>query len=779
MPNKYKISFFQSVRGKLLLLLLAFISIPALLIGGIANYNARKNIEARLASELKTIADLKKSELISWINERQADTRLLADNFLNEDHFSVILDPNSTEEKKELFTNFLMDNITSVQQVQIGYTEIFIADINGNIVLSTRNDRVGEKMEDISILDEAISSSTQEYIKNIYFNDRTLDYEMVFSRIMNAVDPETMVRVGQPNGILVIRVSMNKTVYPLINNWPGIGETGETILTGTKDNNNYFLNPTRFLPEGALSFQIFNSGNPTAANLAASGKEGFSKVIDYRGQEVWAAYRFIPEVEWGFVAKQDLSEAFSPITVFTYQWLTVMLVVFLIASFVAFYIAKNVTAPLTELIDASKLIALGNFNINISEGLSGEFNTLSKAFNNMISAVVKRDTHLREHTEEVTTLLQLSNEFLGITSQKEILHKSLQHCNRVIQSEYSMIYLADEDCNSREIPSSSDRLDRFDKDILFELGCQIAVETVKQGKVIIQEDYFKDISIFKENGEHRNRDKILSISVPMMANNKAIGAFWILVNQESSWDEEKIQIIKLIANQTAVAMERTRLFDDLGESYDRTLDALAFALDARDKETIGHSRRVVLYTLALAREMGVSNAFLPTLQRGALLHDIGKIGIPDAILLKPGPLSDEEYEIMKTHAELGKNILSEISFLEGASEIVFTHQERWDGSGYPQGLKETEIPFGSRIFAVADSFDAITSDRPYRDAMTFAEAYKEITNGSGTEYDPEVVDAFLNISKDQWLNLRHLSLISTENSIPEAVFPNSNGISTR
>jgi HD-GYP domain-containing protein (c-di-GMP phosphodiesterase class II) len=190
------------------------------------------------------------------------------------------------------------------------------------------------------------------------------------------------------------------------------------------------------------------------------------------------------------------------------------------------------------------------------------------------------------------------------------------------------------------------------------------------------------------------------------------------------------------------------------QTYDDTLEALAAALDLRDNETAGHSRRVTRYCLEMANAIGCSGEQLKQITRGAHLHDIGKIGIPDAILLKPGKLTAGEREVMQRHARIGYELVSRIAFLAPAAEIVLTHQERYDGTGYPQGLVGEEIPLGARIFAVADTLDAMTSDRPYRRALPFAAAQAEITRESGRQFDPEVVRVFHSISEKVWEDIR-------------------------
>jgi putative nucleotidyltransferase with HDIG domain len=194
---------------------------------------------------------------------------------------------------------------------------------------------------------------------------------------------------------------------------------------------------------------------------------------------------------------------------------------------------------------------------------------------------------------------------------------------------------------------------------------------------------------------------------------------------------------------------------DLEQSYDYTLEALGGALDAKDAETEGHCQRVTAFTITMARIMGVDKALLRHIARGAFLHDIGKMGIPDSILRKPGPLTNEEREIMRTHCDIGFSVLKRIPFLKDAAEIVLTHQECFDGTGYPRGLKGEQIPLGARIFAVADTLDAMISDRPYRKAMPISAAREEIRRYAGRQFDPRVVEVFLSQPDSVWLELHH------------------------
>ena len=206
-----------------------------------------------------------------------------------------------------------------------------------------------------------------------------------------------------------------------------------------------------------------------------------------------------------------------------------------------------------------------------------------------------------------------------------------------------------------------------------------------------------------------------------------------------------------VAERTA---DLQRANAELRKSYDITLEALGDALDLKDAETEGHSKRVTAFTIAIARAMGLDDDNIRVIARGAFLHDIGKMAIPDNVLRKPGPLNEEELNIMREHCLRGYQMVTKIPFLTEAAEIVYSHQERWDGTGYPRGLKGEEIPLGARIFAIADTLDAMTSDRPYRGAQSYQAAREEIERWSGRQFDPVIVQVFLSMPQGIWENVR-------------------------
>ncbi|HEV2439240.1 MAG TPA: HD domain-containing phosphohydrolase [bacterium] len=240
------------------------------------------------------------------------------------------------------------------------------------------------------------------------------------------------------------------------------------------------------------------------------------------------------------------------------------------------------------------------------------------------------------------------------------------------------------------------------------------------------------------------------VAVPLLAKGHVKGVLEIFQRTPLGEGQDWQELLTALAGQAAIAADNATLFDELQRSnidlalaYDTTLDGWSRALDLRDRETEGHTRRVAEMTLRLARALGVPDQELVHMRRGALLHDIGKMAIPDSVLLKAGPLTPEEWEVMRQHPLTAYELLSSITFLRPALDIPYCHHERWDGTGYPRGLRGTQIPFAARIFAVADAYDAMRSDRPYRPAMSADEAKDRIADQSGKEFDPQVVEAFV------------------------------------
>ncbi|MCI0551666.1 MAG: HD domain-containing protein, partial [Anaerolineae bacterium] len=240
--------------------------------------------------------------------------------------------------------------------------------------------------------------------------------------------------------------------------------------------------------------------------------------------------------------------------------------------------------------------------------------------------------------------------------------------------------------------------------------------------------------------------------VPLIAKGEVKGVLEVFHRTHLEVDQEWVDFLEALAGQAGLAIDNVTLFQnlqrsnlELGLAYESTLEGWSAALDLRDKETEGHTLRVTNLSQRLAEHMGLKDKDLLHIRRGALLHDIGKMGVPDRILLKPDNLTSEEWEIMKLHPDYAYEMLSRIEYLRPSLDIPYCHHEKWDGTGYPRGLKGEEIPLHARIFAVVDVYDALTSDRPYRPAWTKPKALEYIRSLSGTHFDPRVVNAFLEV----------------------------------
>jgi putative nucleotidyltransferase with HDIG domain len=244
----------------------------------------------------------------------------------------------------------------------------------------------------------------------------------------------------------------------------------------------------------------------------------------------------------------------------------------------------------------------------------------------------------------------------------------------------------------------------------------------------------------------------------MVAKEQVLGVVTLLEARQwerSPFTQGKINLCKAMASGAAIAIQNALLFEDREDAHLATLVSLASALDARERETRAHSVRVQKYTLALAQAMATPEDELKAIAAGALLHDIGKIGIQDSILLKTGQLTSQEWDTMRKHPTIGAAILQSLTHIETARKLVLAHHERWDGSGYPAGLAGPAILFGARIFAIADTLDAMTSDRPYRNKVNFQAAQGEIVRCSGTQFDPEAVKAFVSVPIEVWEQIQN------------------------
>jgi putative nucleotidyltransferase with HDIG domain len=377
-----------------------------------------------------------------------------------------------------------------------------------------------------------------------------------------------------------------------------------------------------------------------------------------------------------------------------------------------------------------------------------------------IAATIERARLLdvtQKRLDEMTALFEFSNLLRTATTEPRLLELIVSSAVNILRGQGGSLQFFKP--GGEEMVVAAGLRVRAPDRPLTRLDGGVNWEVYESGEAVVIEDVTRDSRVRIPGMFERIRGVVVT---PLRTSTGILGTLLVGFQQAGAPSAEKVQLATTIANLAAHAVQRLRLYEqterqaqslagtltNLEQSYEATLLALSRALDVRDRETEGHSQRVTRWALAIARRLGLSQAELTNLERGALLHDVGKIGISDNILLKPGALTPDERAVMNRHPELGYEMLKQVPFLADALPIVLYHQEMYDGSGYPRGLRGEEIPPGARVFAVADAFDAMTSTRPYRGPMSVEEAVSEIQRCSGTQFDPVVVKAFLGLFED-------------------------------
>jgi PAS domain S-box-containing protein len=361
--------------------------------------------------------------------------------------------------------------------------------------------------------------------------------------------------------------------------------------------------------------------------------------------------------------------------------------------------------------------------------------------------------HAKEQmNKQVHRLAALRDIDLAITASLDLritLQIILDKISNQLNIDAVAILLLNQNSQMLEYAASQGFHKSIQKKLRLNLGDSLAGRTVREGSVIVIPDLSPTLTRFPRNPVGVGEGFVTYYGVPLITKGVVKGVLEIYQRSPLPSDPDWLGFLEALATQAALAIDDARLFEDLQRSnaeltlaYDTTLEGWSRALDMRDQETEGHSRRVTDLTMSLAQTMGIYGDELTHIYRGALLHDIGKMGIPDSILLKPGPLTPEEWVIMRTHPQNAYTLLAPISHLRRALDIPYSHHEKWDGSGYPRGLKGEEIPLSARIFAVVDTWDALNSDRPYRKAWSREKAFIYILQQTGKAYDPAVVEQF-------------------------------------
>lgn len=356
---------------------------------------------------------------------------------------------------------------------------------------------------------------------------------------------------------------------------------------------------------------------------------------------------------------------------------------------------------------------------------------------------------LRVRESQLEALMKIGRAINSSLGKRRVLEEVMDRLIELMHAERGFLMLKRPDgALEFEIARGIDRINLEEE--VFKVSSTIVERVAATGETILTTNAQEDPRFGNQLSVAAFRLRSI-LCAPLKIKDNLIGVIYVDNRARSGIFQVQDQaLITAFADQAAVAIDNAQLFDDLQrknreleEAYQATLEGWVSALDMRDKETEGHTQRVTVLTQRLARFMGVGDEDMVHITRGALLHDIGKMAIPDSILLKPGALTEEERELIKQHPQLAYDMLRRIEFLLPAVDIPHYHHEKWDGSGYPDGLRGEEIPLAARIFPVVDVWDALTSDRPYRKGLPQEEVKARIKADAGSHFDPQVVEAFL------------------------------------
>jgi HD-GYP domain-containing protein (c-di-GMP phosphodiesterase class II) len=364
-----------------------------------------------------------------------------------------------------------------------------------------------------------------------------------------------------------------------------------------------------------------------------------------------------------------------------------------------------------------------------------------------IGMVLENAELFSSHDEEIRRLEALTSASGVVNSTldlKVLLKLLMELAAKTLHAEASSILMVDEHSGDLvfevAVGEKSDQV----KEIRVPKGAGIAGAVAESGKPLLIPDASKDERFFRKADEKTSFVTRNVIAVPLVARGKCIGVMEVLNRLGGgTFSHDDMELLQALGHQSAIALQNAQLFENLQESFLSTVRSLAQAVDAKDSYTAGHSSRVTQYSVLIAEELKCSDDEIRNLRMSGLLHDVGKIGIRDSVLSKPGQLDDEEFAVMKSHPSVGAGILKPVRQLKEVIPGVLNHHERFDGRGYPGGLKGEEIPLAGRIIGVADAFDAMTSDRVYRPRLSDEVALAELKKHSGTQFDSRIVKAFL------------------------------------
>lgn len=347
---------------------------------------------------------------------------------------------------------------------------------------------------------------------------------------------------------------------------------------------------------------------------------------------------------------------------------------------------------------------------------------------------------------ELNTLLEVGKVISSTLNLSDLLRKIMSMATKVMRCETSTVYLVDNQTNELyfHIVQGDPNVGAKLQEIRLPMGTGLSGWCARENKSVIVPDTSKDPRFFKTADKKSGFVTRSMICVPMRLKDEVVGVIQVLNRTgDIPFNDHDVEILEAVGNQAVSAIDNARLYQNIQKVYISTIEVLATAIDAKDPYTQGHSRRVTQYSVAIAEELGLPEKEIENIRYAGLLHDVGKIGIKDSIIKKPGRLTDEEYATIKKHPSIGAKILKPVEFLADKIPGVLHHHEYYDGRGYPEHLTGENIPLMGRIICVADAFDAMTTSRPYRKGLSVQTAVAELNKFSGKQFDPVCVEAFL------------------------------------
>ncbi|GAB4427518.1 MAG: hypothetical protein Fur0044_25390 [Anaerolineae bacterium] len=668
------IPFHRSLRGRLLaaLALVALISVIGL---GLAAYlNEQAALEAQVTAQLTSVADLKKEQIIAWLNERQADVRLLAVNKLNQEHLTEILSPDIPTQRKAEFAAFLTDNLLGLQQSRVGYSEIAFVDRNGQVVLATDPALVGQPTRHLVIFSQTLAAPDGLFTQDIHFDPTTGLTAMAFGHVIHAVDLATGAELPEVIGVAQLIVDMDETVYPLIRAWPGMGATGETLLVRANGDNTLFLNNLRFDADAALRLSVpANSANARPAHLAARGAEGVIQTLDYRGAPVLAAYRHIPGISWGFVAKEDLDEAFAPVNALARRIGWIASGVLLAATLVSLAIARTLTRPLAELVQATQTVAAGNWRTEIPVTQPDEIGALADSFRAMVVSLEQRQQRVEaanQATRRINVELKTTSAILRILNATANVVEAFPAVAASLRSTvgYDSLSLAllDEPQEKLTLAASSQPRPTLSREYTLRVADTASGSDLLAGHPHLTPDLSTETTYPVEQqlyqAGYRSR-----ISLPLRAGERVIGSLNLGWLTPAGYDSADLSLFNQITDAIALALERNRLFD---ETRHRSAELSAL-----------HE-----LSLAVSSSLEPAQVLRMAVERIVQLLDAAAVGLfltTETGALRPGALKSPEWPVSDAHHLATANLLWQRLRASGETSQFVNLAELVECEAYP------------------------------------------------------------------------------------------------